>query len=196
MHSNGPESKDKSSALIQRLAKGDIDAMEEFYNLYFDRIYSMVFNQVGRNHSSAEDVVQEIWMAVIKSAKNFKGQSQPYTWLCSIAWHKIMDFQRRHYREKARLHQPAPRLDMPELQLIDSAPLPEKMAELEETKKLVRGALSSLPSQYQQVLTLKYLEDMSAKEISQVLNKSTKSVESLLDRARLALRNRIVQMNE
>lgn len=191
------DSKRDEADLGERLRRGDSAALEELYNLYFDRLYSMVFNQVGYDHSNAEDVVQEIWLAAIKSAKKFRGQSQPYTWLCSIAWHKIKDFQRRHYRQMAKQQQAPSQIEIPELgEMIDSEPLPEEVLEREETKELVRRALSSLPSHYQQVLTLKYIEGMSAKEISQAFGKSTRSVESLLDRARLALRDKIIHMSK
>ena len=60
---------------------------------------------------------------------------------------------------------------------------------------MVRRALDSLPSHYQQVLTLKYIEEMSAKEVGEVPGKSAKSAESLLDRAKLALRNEIVTLS-
>jgi RNA polymerase sigma-70 factor (ECF subfamily) len=182
--------------LIQRLGNGDTAAIEELYSLYFDRIYSMVYNQVGRNHTNAEDIVQEAWLAVVKSAKKFKGQSQPYTWLYKIVWYKIKDFQRRHYREITNLQQVSSCSAMPELEVIDTEPIPEEVIEREETRELVRNAVSALPGHYQQILTLKYLENMSAREIGQVMGKSTKSVESLLDRARLALRENIVQVNK
>lgn len=155
----------------------------------------MVFNQVGRNHNSAEEVVQEAWLAVIKSARTFKGQSQLNTWLYAIVWHKIRDFQRRHYREMARLTESATPSVIPELEVIDSEPLPQEVIEREETGELVRKALSYLPDHYQQALMLKYLENMSAREIAQVMGKSAKSVESLLDRARPALRDKIIEMN-
>jgi RNA polymerase sigma-70 factor (ECF subfamily) len=190
------DSKKDSSDLILRLSKGDNAAIEELYTLYFDRIYSLVYNQVGRDQCSAEEVVQETWLAVIKSAKKFKGTSQPYTWLCSIALHKIKDYQRRHYVDMAKLYRPSEDPEIAELQLIDSGPLPDEIIEKEETKEMVRRALSSLPSHYQQVLTLKYVEEMSAKEISQSLGKSTRSVESMLDRAKLALRNKIVESSK
>ena len=190
------DSKDKSPELTLRLNKGETSAIEELYSLYFDRLYSLVYNHVGMDHGNAEEVVQETWLAVVKSVKKFKGQSQPYTWLCSIAWHKIRDFQRLHYRDVAKLQRLSTANGISELQLIDTSPLPAVVIEQEETKELVRIALASLPVHYEQVLTLKYIEGMSAKEISQVLNKSAKSVESLLDRARLVLRNEIIQISK
>ena len=189
------KSKAAGSDLIHRLSKGDTAAIEELYGLYFDRIYSMVYNQVGRNHDSAEEVVQETWLAVIKSAKKFKGKSSPYTWICSIAAHKITDYQRRAYRDNAMLQKPSNNPEIPELELIDSGPLPDELVEKEETKEVVRRALDSLPSHYQQVLILKYIDEMSAKEVGEVLGKSAKSVESLLDRAKLALRNEIITLS-
>jgi len=178
------------------LSTGDATAIEELYRLYFDRIYSMVFNQVGRDHGNTEDVVEEAWLAVVKSAKKFKGQSQPYTWLCGIVWHKIRDFQRRHYREMSKLERFSSQSAIPKLELIDVEPIPQEVIEQEETRELVRRALSALPGHYQQALTLKYLENMPASEIGQVMVKSTKSVESMLDRARLALREQIICLNK
>jgi RNA polymerase sigma-70 factor (ECF subfamily) len=182
--------------LASRLRQGDTGALEELYDLYFDRIYSVIFNQVGRDHSNAEDVTQETWLAAVKSVKRFKGQSEPYTWLCSIAWHKIRDFQRRHYRQMVKQQSPADQPDVATLrQMLDTQPLPQELLEREGTQELVHRALFALPGQYQQVLILKYVEDMPMKEIGYVLGKSTKSVDGLLRRARVALRDKIIQMS-
>lgn len=183
------------SDLILRLSKGDSSAIEELYNLYFDRIYSMVYNQVGRNHDSAEEVVRETWIGVIKSAKKFKRKNSPYIWICSIAMHKISDYQGRYHHDNATVRKLSNTMEIPELQLIDSGSLPDELIQKEETRAVVRMALDTMPSHYHQVLTLKYLEDMSAKEIGQVLGKSTKSVENSLNRAKLALRKEIKAMS-
>lgn len=178
--------------LIQRFSKGHTNTVEELYDLYFNRIYSMVYSQTGRDHNSAEEVVHETWIAVTKSIRSFKGKSSPYIWICSIAVHKITDYQCRSGSDKAWLKKPPTDPEIPELKLIDSSPLPEELIQKKETKEVVRMALDSLPIYYHLVITLKYMEKMSVKEIGQVLGKSTKSVESLLDRAELALRNEIV----
>lgn len=175
------------SDLILRLSKGDTSATEELYNLFFDRIYSMVYNQVSRNHNSAEEVVRETWLAVIRSAKKFKRKSSPYIWICSIAMQKVTDYQRRYYPDNASVQKSSNNPKSSELKLIDSGPLTDELIEKEETKAFVRMALGSIPGHYQQILVLKYLEYMSAKEIGQVLGKSTKSVEKALNNAKLAL---------
>ena len=184
-----------STDLVSRFRKGEIAAVEQVYHLYFDRIYSMVFNQVGRDHKNAEEVVQETWLSVVKSAGKFKGQSQLYTWIYKIAWYKIKDFQRKHYRELANHQHPMQLSSIPALEVMDIEPLPQEVVESEETGKLVRTALSALPDHYNQVLTLKYIENMSSHEIGEVMGKSSKSIDSLLDRARLALRDQIGRIN-
>ncbi len=195
-----PEREKKTAITGSKSGKAGIErddsSIESLYRLYFDRIYTMVYNQVGRNHADAEEVVQETWLAAVKSAGKFKGESQPYTWLCSIAWHKIRDFQRRRYRDKSRLYQPSTETDLPELQFIDTNPLPDEIIEKEETREVVRAALFCLPDHYRQVLTLKYLDEMPARDIGQVMSRSTKSVESLLDRARMALRKEITRLSK
>ena len=73
--------------------------MEEFYNLYRTRLYSLILEQVDRDENVAEDLVQEVFLAVLGSLDKFRGDSQLYTWLRSIALHKINDFYRRQARE-------------------------------------------------------------------------------------------------
>ena len=74
-------------------------AMEEFYNIYRNRLYSLVLEQVDRDQAVAEDLVQETFLAALGSLDKFRGDSQLYTWLRSIAFHKIKDFYRRRARE-------------------------------------------------------------------------------------------------
>ncbi len=85
----------QEAELVARLRQGDRGALEQLYLRYFDRLYSLVFHQVGRNKSVAEDIVQETFLVALKSAVKFRSHSTFYTWLCSIAYHKITDFYRQ-----------------------------------------------------------------------------------------------------
>lgn len=175
--------------LITRLRRGDPIAMEHLYDTYFDRVYSLVFNQIGRDRAAAEDVVQDTFLAALHSAKGFRGDSSLYTWLCSIAYRKVADFHRRGMRESRH------RRDMRDIDSIDpeqlsrmTTSLPD-VAESVENRELVEKAMSRLQWDYRQALILKYVEEMSVFEISQVMGRSPKSVEGLLTRARKALRS-------
>jgi len=189
-------SKDSEAELAKKLRRGDPSAIEEVYNAYFDRLYSLVFNQVGRDQATAEDIVQETFLSAIKSASKFRGQSKLYTWLCSIAHHKTVDFYRRQGREAKHRNQPLDIDGIESAQIPDSEPLAPSLIESEETRQEVEQALFSLPPDYREVLILKYVEEMPASEISQIMGRSPKSVEGLLTRARKALRAMLAKQDK
>jgi len=182
--------------LVEKLRSGDSTAREEFYNIYRNRLYSLVLEQVGRDQAVAEDVVQETFLAALGSLSKFRGDSKLYTWLRSIAFHKINDFYRRQAREP-KAKEPSPDFDaMKQLEQIGNhAPAPLTVMESEETLQSVHEALEGLPQDYQEVLVLKYLEEMPVLEISQVMGRSPKSVEGLLSRARKAMRDNLAENN-
>jgi RNA polymerase sigma-70 factor (ECF subfamily) len=178
--------------LVEKLRSGDSTAMEEFYNLYRSRLYTLILEQVDRDQALAEDLVQETFLAALDSLDKFRGDSQLYTWLRSIALHKINDFYRRQAREP-KFKKSSPDFDvMKQLeQTGDDKPATLTVLEFEEIRQSVRQALGDLPQDYQEVLVMKYLEGMPVLEISQVMGRSPKSVEGLLARARKAMRDNL-----
>ena len=183
-----PRETAEDAELMDRLRHADPAAVEYLYDTYFDRIYSFVFRLVGRDHGAAEDVVQETFLAALRTQKSFRGDSSLYTWLCSIAYHKVTDWQRRSYREH-RSQQVSLDIDGrdPEWSARSNPSAPD-ITESVENREFVRKAMSELPGDYRKVLILKYVEEMSVSEISRIMKRSPKSVEGLLTRARRALR--------
>ena len=181
--------------LTEKLRLGDSAAMEEFYNLYRNRLHSLVLEQVGRDEAVAEDLVQEVFLAALDSLDKFRGDCQLYTWLRSIALHKINDFYRHQAREpkpeKSSLDFNALELE----QIGDDGQAILTTMESEEIRESVHQALADLPQDYQEVLVLKYLQDMPVLAISQIMGRSPKSVEGLLSRARKAMRANLENNN-
>jgi len=185
----------QEAELVSRLRQGDRDALQQLYLRYVDRLYSFAFHQVGRNKAVAEDIVQETFIAALNSAAKFRGRSQFYTWLCSIAYHKITDFYRQQGREKHA--EPPPKIAAADLeQIAESEPTILSKIESQEAKQTVEQALSRLPLNYRQVLLFKYVEQMPVSDISLVMHRSPKSVEGLLTRARQTLRATLVKSGE
>ena len=174
--------------LIKKLRSGDSAATAGFYTVYKNRLYSLILGRVGGDHNAAEDLVQEVFLAALSSLDKFRGESQFYTWLRSIALHKINDF----YRHQAR--EPKAEESFPDFNAImleqtgDNQPATFTVLESEEVRQSVHQALAGLPQDYQKVLVLKYLKDMPVVAISQIMGRSPKSVEGLLSRARKAMR--------
>jgi len=186
----------QEAELVARLRQGDAAALEQMYQRYVDHVYSLVFHQVGQDKSVAEDIVQETFLSALKSIGKFRGKSKLYTWLCSIAYHKVADFYRRQGRQDKGGEQP-PGIGAIELERIkDSEPLASSKIESEEGRQVIERALLSLPLDYRQVLMLKYIEEMPVLEISLVMRRSPKSVEGLLTRARKELRDCLAEPSE
>jgi RNA polymerase sigma-70 factor (ECF subfamily) len=187
---------EQDAEMLKRLHNGDRTAMAELYDRYFDRVYSLVFNQVDRNRDVAEDIVQETFLAALKSAKGFRGRSSAYTWLCSIAYHKVADHYRRQSRERKRM---VSGVDVDTVDVSENPgtqPQPDSLIESAETRQVVNEALAKLPWDYRQVLILKYVEELSVQEISQIMDRSPKSIEGLLTRSRKALQTQLAGLRE
>lgn len=186
-------SRNNETKLVEKLRSGDSAAMAEFYNLYRRRLYSLVLEQVDRDQNTAEDLVQEVFLAALSSLDRFRGDSQLYTWLRSIALHKINDFY-RHQARDPKPREPSPDSDGLEIEQIrDNEPATHTVMEDKEIRQSVHQALEDLPRDYQEVLVLKYLQDMPVLAISQIMGRSPKSVEGLLSRARKAMRDNLAE---
>ncbi len=167
--------------LARSIAHGDTDAFDVFYQRYVDRLYRMIYYQLGAQQADAEDVLQETMVAAVRALPDFRGQSLLFTWLCGIAQHKIADHRRRRGPAGEKVAVPL-QDDDPPSSAIDS------YAQNLETRLVVRQALAMLPSGHRQVLLLKYVQGLSVDEIAAATGRSFKSVESLLSRAREGLR--------
>ena len=177
--------------LLKQLRGGNSQAVEELYNTYSNRLYSLVFNRVGKDHQATEDIVQDTFLAAMKSLSKFRGQSKLYTWLCSIAYHKVSDYYRNQRRQNGNRH-PDQKTNVAELEQVQSNDIPTpSLIESEESRLITEQAMSCLPLDYQHVLTFKYVEDMSVKEIGQIMGRTEKSIEGLLKRARQGLRDQL-----
>lgn len=153
---------DPEAGLVSRLRSGHHAAIADLYNLYFDRLHSLVSNQVDRKRDMAEDIVQDTFVVAMKSGKGF---SNMYTRLCSIAYDKVADYYRRQARQRKHI---VSGLEVDTVAVADSSggqPQLNSLADSAETRQAVSLALERLPRQYRQALTLKCVE-MSVQEIS------------------------------
>lgn len=191
----GSATQSYEAKLVEKLRSGDSTAMEDLYNGYRSRLYSLILNQVDHDEAVAEDLVQEVFLAALSSLHKFRGDSQLYTWLRSIAFHKINDF----YRDQGR--RPRPRQSSPDSDITqpehigDNGPATSAQMESEEIRQSVDQALKDLPQDYRDVLVLKYLKGLPVLAISQIMGRSPKSVEGLLSRARKAMRDSLDNNN-
>ncbi|PKM50704.1 MAG: RNA polymerase subunit sigma-24 [Firmicutes bacterium HGW-Firmicutes-7] len=187
---------DIENSLIKKAIRGDSDAFEKIVLMYEKKVYNIAFNMFGNEHD-AYDSSQEVFIKLYKNIHSFKFDSSFGTWLYRIAMNTCID----EYRKKKRQNKQAYSLDEPienessniDRQLRDPAMTPEQqIVQLEEVMR-IRKAIGELKEDHRAIVILRDIRGHSYDEISEILHCSVGTVKSRLSRARIALRDIIIE---
>ncbi|MDO8589171.1 MAG: sigma-70 family RNA polymerase sigma factor [Armatimonadota bacterium] len=184
-------------AIIQKCKEGMLSAFDRLVEKYEKRVFNFAYRMAG-NYDDANDVAQEAFIRVFNSIGTFRGDANFSTWLYRIVTNVYLD-----ERKKAKSHLHTPLDDFVELeentvtrQIEDTGPTPEEIAEQNERYGLLQKAIQSLPD-YQRIMVLLYhTESKSYEEIADIMNLPIGTVKSRLNRARLALREKLEPLRE
>lgn len=165
-------------ASLQAAAHGDHVAVRWLLDTAAPVVYGYVFARVGGDEEVAADLVQDTFLEAMRSASSFRGDSALTTWLCSIASRRLA----RYYESERRQAEARRQLRV--------APEPEVADDIEivAERDRVTRALGRLTPEHRHVLVLKYLDGRAVAEIAAEIGRSRVQVQSLLQRARDALR--------
>ncbi|MGE5653993.1 MAG: sigma-70 family RNA polymerase sigma factor [Bacillota bacterium] len=183
--------------LVSACQNGHWEAFESLVARYERKIYNLAFRLSG-NAEDANDLAQETFVRLYRSIHTFKGQSAFSTWLYRIATNVCLDEIRRRQRH------PTMSLDAPleteegqmERDVVDLTQLPEFIYESKELRQLVQRLISELSEDHRTVLILRDFENLSYEEIAEILGCQLGTVKSRLNRARAALKDRIIAERE
>ena len=166
--------------LIQQFKEGNSDAFDALYRFYLPKVYNRVRYVIPAE--DVEDVTQEVFLAALKALPTFRGEAQFSTWLRTLTNHKVAEFYRKRNRK----------------QEVQQAPLSEaagctegRTSELMEERMIMRHALQQLSTSYQDILLLRFAEDMQFNQIAEVTGLSLEATKSLFRRAVVALKNQL-----
>ena len=163
--------------LIDLIQRGDKEAFNTLYNRHFPAVYKRVRYTIPYN--DVDDVTQEIFIAVMHSLSKFEGRAKFSTWLRTIINRQVADYYRKRQRK------------VEEVALSDFE-LPSKKegvgSRQHDERITMRRALKKLPTDYQEIILLRFAEGLRFKEIANVLDKHPEAVKSLFRRAILALK--------
>lgn len=175
---------DPDYALIQAIATGDARALDELYARHGPALLSYLTAYTS-DRQLAEEVLQDVMLAVWENAGGFRGDSKVRTWLLVIARNRALNAQRRKMPDIVSID------DVYEPVSGDTEPL-ERLARKSE-RALLRAALDKLPSVHREILVLVFYHQLSGAEVAEVLGINIGTVKSRLHRAKEALR-RVMQM--
>ena len=186
--------------LIQRLRQGDAVALEALMERHSARAYRVAYGITG-NSADAEEVVQDTFLTLYQKADAFEGRAALATWLYRVVTNAALMKRRGRRREvEVSLESQLPQFDADGRRLGDQTLLmadwsqnPESAALSQELRTLLERAIASLPDEFQAVLVLRDIEELSNADVAGVVGDSVAAVKSRLHRARLALREELTR---
>lgn len=172
--------KNEESALVER-AKQDQDALGELYERYVDRIYNYLYYRTGNVHD-AEDLTARVFVRTVRHIGNYEDRGAPFSaWLYSIARNMLSNWYRD--RSKRKL------LPLDSIAQKSGGDGPERRTEQSEDKDALLAAIRRLPADRQELLILKYVEQLPNVEIGQIMGRTEGAIKALYHRTLLSLRD-------
>jgi len=179
-----PELEYNEADVLARASHGDPDAFGELYERYIDRIFNYVYYRTGNTHD-AEDLTARVFQRAMNHIQNYTDRGVPFSaWLYRIAHNLVANW----HRDRSR-RQEIPINDIPVLPAKGDHP-ETKLVRTEEQDALLRF-IRKLPPERQNLLILKFVENLSNAEIGQIMGRSEGAIKSLYHRTLLALRDQI-----
>lgn len=176
--------------LIQKAQKGDPDAFAALVNEHQRYVYNLAL-RVVKDENEALDLAQETFVRAWTALPNFKGQSQFRTWLYRIVTNLCINRLPNLRRSLNDLGDDVME-EIPEPHFST----PAQTYESNETRQHLQDAISSLDSNYQLLITLRYQNELSYEEIASTLNLPLGTVKTGIFRAKEQLRKSLAQLEE
>ncbi|WP_375237927.1 RNA polymerase sigma factor [Aurantibacter sp.] len=176
-------------ALILKSPKAYSKLLDDYQQKVFSTCISFV-----PNTEDAEDIAQDVFIEVFNSIHKFKGNSKLSTWIYRITTNKCLEFIRKHKTKKRfgflqSLFSEDFSIDKTNYHT--DIKHPGIVLEQKETSATIFKAINTLPEQQRLVFTLHKIDGKSYKEISEIIEKSINSVESLMHRAKHNLKQKL-----
>ena len=175
--------------LMRLVAGGDTGAFEQLIERHQALVAGTVARMLGSN-ADVEDIAQQVFIRVWKSAGRYVARAKFTTWLLKITRNLVFNEMRRAKRHPHLPVQIEP--DAEEIPLKDEQTAPPDASLLQsELQQAIENAITLLPDTQRMALVLRRYEELSYEEIADVLDLSVPAVKSLLFRARTELRERL-----
>jgi RNA polymerase sigma-70 factor (ECF subfamily) len=176
---------------IKQIKKGDQDAFGEIVEIFKDKIFQLVYRMTGNAHE-AEDVAQEAFIRAYININSYDINRKFSTWLYRIATNLTID---RIRKKKPDYYLDAEVAGTDGLtmysQVAADIALPEEEVESMELQGEIQKQILKLPDKYRSVIVLKYIDELSLNEISEILEIPVGTVKTRIHRGREALRQQL-----
>jgi len=175
--------------IVQRALTGDADAFGEIVRRWERRIFALAYGMLGREED-ARDATQETFLAAFRNLRGFRGEAKVSSWLHRIAVNQCITRQRQsRVRSEAALDDEQEKDAASFAVPVHYSPL--RVVEGRQETAAVRRAINSLPIELRQVVIMKEFEELTFREIAEVLELPLSTVKSRLYTAMKQLQMRL-----
>lgn len=175
--------------VIKDCQQGDREAFRLLFEAYKDKVFSIAVYSFHGDQTTAGDVTQQIFLKLMTSIGQFRGESQFTTWLHRLVVNTCIDEQRRRKRYLGFGETIA-------LRTHGEGKHTERRFERRELADAVKAAISELKPKFRMPVLLKYVEGLSYEEIADVLGCSKGTVASRLNRGHKELARRLAHLRD
>lgn len=176
--------------LMVRYGRGDAAAFEFLYRRHESRIFRYLRRNV-KNEAAANDLMQEVWFAVLRGAANYQPSAKFTTWLFTIAHNRTVDMIRANHRLQSldSGDDADPEAPSPLERLADSRKLePPAQVQSQDEAMALLSAIEQLPTEQRSAFLLQAEGELSVEEIADATGSNFETVKSRLRYARAKLR--------
>lgn len=187
---SSPSEEPDDVSLMLRVKAGDMEAFETLVERHQHSVVGTVTKMLA-GAADSEDIAQQVFVRVWKSASRYEPRAKFTTWLMTITRNLVFNESRR--RQRARLVPMENESDeATHRQFVDeSAEAPSDELLGQELQGMIEAAIASLPENQRLAIVLRRYEEMPYEEIGKVLKLSVPSVKSVLFRARAELKEKL-----
>ncbi len=189
----------KDSELVEKARNGSLESFDELIRSYSSKMFGTAYGLLG-SKEDAEEVVQDAFVKAHSNLSLFREEASFSSWIYRI----VVNLCRNRYQWNRRrgselnvsMSENSETLDpdtdkKDEMEIPDVSMSPDEAAQNAETGKNIMSAIETLPDKLREVIILRYVDDMSYGEISDLLNCELGTVKSRLARARIELAGKI-----
>ena len=183
--------------LIERSRKGDVAAFDKLVRRYERTVYNVAY-RLCSSHDDAADIAQEAFVRAWNNLKSFRGEAQFSTWIHRIVTNVFLDDRKKKRSRPTTSLEESVDLDENSVtrQYEDTAPGPEALMEGEERRMVLEKAVQTLPEAQRVMIVMYHTQGLAYEEIAEITQLPIGTVKSRLNRARLALRDRLGKVAE
>jgi len=168
--------------LVRMYRQGDAEAFDTLFDRHYGSVYGFARTML-REPAAAEEVLQETFLSVARTASRYTPRGRFRSWLMRIVRNRCLNRIEARRRRRAALAVSGP--DVADLPAREPAPV--RRAQSHEQQALIRAAVADLPDRQREAIALYAFEQMSYREIAEVLQMPINTVKTLIHRARANL---------